>query len=157
MRPIGERAENGAVVGRMCWRYQPTLEWRPREESPAVTHAREGLLGELALAARGAPGDDWILGQRVRYLLEVGRLQEARVLAGECGGAPGWWCGALEGLILHLQGRYPKAERAFRGGLRKMEPGDYRLELEVSLMGRNPLVREIVVQVADPGGVPAAA
>jgi hypothetical protein len=103
----------------MCWRYQPTLEWRPREESPAVTHAR--------------------------------------VLAGECGGAPGWWCGALEGLILHLQGRYPEAERAFLETLREMEPGDYRLELEVSLMGRNPLVREIVVQVADPGGVPAAA
>jgi len=118
--------ECDATVGRMCWRYHSTLGWHPREEPPEVTEARDALLRDLEAAALSGPGDDWILGQRVRYLAEAGRMEEARTLAERCGTASLWWCRALEGLVLHLQGRYPEAGRAFDLALQAMDPAEAR-------------------------------
>jgi tetratricopeptide (TPR) repeat protein len=116
------RGECDATVGRMCWRYNSTLDWSPRPESPRVTEARSLLLNELEEAARRAPGNEWILGQRVRYLVEAGLLDEARTLAWECREAGAWWCRALEGFVLHLQGRFADAERLFDQALQAMDP-----------------------------------
>jgi len=110
----------------MCWRYQPTLDRRLRDEAPAVTEARDALLQSLGDAGRLAPGDEWLLGQRVRYLVEADRLEEARTLAWQCGGASIWWCRALEALVLHLQGRFPEAERAFDEALQNMDTDQAR-------------------------------
>lgn len=112
-----------ASAGRMCWRYDRTLVWRPEAEDPEVTAARETLLDELEGASAVAPGSDWILGQRVRYLLEAGRSGEAGAVAQDCGAVTPWWCRALEGLVLHLQGKYLESEGAFDDALHLMDPG----------------------------------
>jgi hypothetical protein len=112
-----------AIVGRMCWRHGPLSLWSPMPEEDEVLRAREQLISELAEIGSQLPGDEWVLGQRVWYLLEAGRSPEASVLAGECGGAAkSWWCAALEGLALHVGGRYVEAEEAFGLALASMEP-----------------------------------
>jgi hypothetical protein len=111
-----------ARVGRMCWVHAAVLGWTPREEAPAIIEARDSLIARLVEAAADAPGNPWILGQRVWYLTEADRIPEALVLAERCGGVPSWWCSALEGLVLHLQGWYPEAARAFDRALGAMPP-----------------------------------
>jgi len=116
----------------MCWRHHTVVEWRPTPDPYAVREARDTLLRNLAAEAEAAPGDPWILGQRVRYLLEAGREEEALGLARRCSGAPGWWCDALEGLALHVQGRFPEADEAFSAALASMDPEEARRWTDVS-------------------------
>jgi hypothetical protein len=109
------------TVGRMCWRHGSGTTWLPEPEDPAVSEARGELLAELARIGSRIPEDPWVLGQRVFYLVEAHRLDEARELAARCGPTEVSWCRALEGYVLHDQGRYPAAEEAFR---RSLEAGD---------------------------------
>src|SRR5690606_3314557 len=67
------------VVGRICMR-APAGDWYPPPEDERIVQARETLLAELAAAGEDAPGDPWILGQRVFYLGEAGRWEEALAL-----------------------------------------------------------------------------
>lgn len=108
------------TLGRMCVRLAETADWWPSPDPPELAAARERLLRDLADAASAAPGDEWILGQRVVYLGEAGRWDEARRVAAACGGVPHWWCAALEGLALHRLGRYVSAEEHFRRALAGM-------------------------------------
>lgn len=113
-------------VGRMCWRREEGSLWEPEAEEPEVVEARDSLLASLARVGAALPGDEWVLGQRVWYLLEADRAIEAETLARRCGGAPGWWCAALEGLALHVEGHYPAAEEAFDRALATMDPAQAR-------------------------------
>jgi len=117
------------VVGRMCWRHGPGSLWAPEPEAEAVLEARTALLGELEEVGSRIRSDEWVLGQRVWYLLEARRPTEAADLARTCGGGTAWWCAALEGLSLHVGGRYAEAESAFGRALAGMEPAR-RLEWE---------------------------
>lgn len=83
--------------------------------------ARERLLAELAAAAGEAPGDGWIAGQRVRYLVEAGRPAAAARVAAECR-AERWWCEALAGYALHAAGDHAAAEVAFDAALAAAPP-----------------------------------
>src|SRR5204862_3417383 len=60
-------------VGRFCYWYDDDGETRPPPPPPpeaaAITRARDRLLTTLDSAALALPGDAWIAGQRVRYLL----------------------------------------------------------------------------------------
>lgn len=116
-------------VGRMCIRHSRSDDWTAPPEDPAITDARLELLEALGELEREVGGDDWILGQRVRYLGEAGRWDGARDLARECSGATGWWCLALEGMALHYEGRYWEAEDRFQNALGEM-PRDLREEWE---------------------------
>lgn len=108
------------MLGRMCLRNDERGDWYPGPEDPRIAQAREELL--VVLAAAGALGDPWTLGQRVVYLGEAGRWDEARALAAACGGAEGdGWCRALEGLALHSLGRFMESESAFRTALALMD------------------------------------
>ena len=109
------------VLGRMCLRNDEGDDWYPGPEDPRIARAREELLD--VLAAAGTVGDPWILGQRVVYLGEAGRWDEAHALAAAaCGGGEGdGWCRALEGLALHALGRFPESESAFRKALARMD------------------------------------
>ena len=109
------------VLGRMCLRDDEGDDWYPGPEDPRIERAREELLD--VLAAAGTRVDPWILGQRVVYLGEAGRWDEARSLAGAAcrGGEEDGWCRALEGLALHGLGRFPESEGAFRKALAKMD------------------------------------
>lgn len=105
-------------VGRMCYWYDEKTP-EPEKEDPKVTAEREGLIDKLDSLGRANPGDNWISGQRVRYLNEAGRNEEALAVAGECKSF-GWWCGALEGFALHTLGRWAESEAAYERTLAAM-------------------------------------
>jgi hypothetical protein len=123
------------TVGRMCVTLQETSDWWPEPDPPELVAAREELLDTLARALAGAPGHEWILGQRVVYLGEAGRWNEALAEAQRCGGgSETWWCRALAGVALHRLGRYPDAEAAFRRALVRMPPEERRRWTRMELL-----------------------
>lgn len=112
-------------IGRFCLTHGNADEdWRPPPEEPAVILARGELLDRLDEAAGAAPTDGWVAGQRVRYLLEAGRSEDAVDAALECR-TPGWWCPALQGFAAHAAGDARAAEAAFESMLTAM-PADER-------------------------------
>lgn len=163
---LGSRRPSGPCdrrIGQLCWRYQPVLLWEPRGSAPVVWVARDSLLAELSRIGRRLPGDGWILGQRVRYLLEAGRVDEALVTVRQCTGAVDW-CRSLEGLVLHRLGHYAEARTAFEPALAAMAPEEAGRWLDPSMLldgeararldeavgpARDSLVRE-VWRLADP-------
>lgn len=109
------------TVGRFCYRFSDHEQGdEPPPEPPAITERRLELVTVLAGAAAALPGDGWIAGQRIRYLLEAGDEPGAIAAARECR-AERWWCAALEGLALHAAERFPDAEQAFDTALREMD------------------------------------
>ncbi len=99
------------IVGRFC-------EWHPNlrdyvvpDEGKDIVRARAELLGGLEKASTSLPGDDWIIGQRVRYLVEGHDTSAVRV-ARSCR-ATKWWCDALLGFALHVGGNFAGADSAF--------------------------------------------
>jgi hypothetical protein len=115
------------VIGRFClWNDDTDEDWRPPPEHPSVRAGRDSLIAGLDEAAAASPGDAWVAGQRVRYLVEAGRLDDAARAARECR-ADGWWCAALEGYELHAAKDYRAAEAAFSRALAAM-PAEVRRE-----------------------------
>jgi hypothetical protein len=98
-------------VGRFCYWYD---EKAPKAiELKVVTDGREHLIHVLDSLARVVPVNRWIAGQRVRYLDEAGRHDDALKAAQECQ-AGGWWCGALVAFAQHERGNYWAADSGFR-------------------------------------------
>lgn len=111
------------IVGRYClWHDDGDDDFEPPEEPESVTREREQLLDHLAGALARVPDSDWLVGQRVRYLLEADRPAEALDQATARCRAAGWWCRALEGLVLHERGSHVEAGRAFDRALAAMAP-----------------------------------
>ena len=119
-RPCEER------IGRLCLWYDGEDDWEPVPDPPDLVGARDELLTTLAGAADRIPGDEWIVGQRIRYLGEAGRWEDAVRLARTCGAAVSSWCSVLEGFALHGMGRYEAALGSFRRGLETMDPEEAR-------------------------------
>ncbi|MFN2420314.1 MAG: hypothetical protein ABR527_02885, partial [Gemmatimonadota bacterium] len=111
------------IVGRFCL-WDDGGGWEPKPEDPDIAVGREQLLDRLAELARAFPGDEWIAGQRVRYLVESERPEAAIAVAAQCA-AGSWWCRALEAYALHAASDYAGAERAFDRALGAM-PADQR-------------------------------
>src|SRR5215475_2938383 len=65
---LGRGGDCEAVVGRYCYRQQFTAA---PKEAPEVIAARERLLMTLDSVGALLPGDRWVLGQRLRYLMEA--------------------------------------------------------------------------------------
>lgn len=107
------------IVGRFCLWHSDAGSWEPPEEPEPVREARRRLIAGLDSAARRIPGDSWIAGQRVRYLLEAERYDGALEAAGACRSSE-WWCRALAGLVQHRAGRYRDAAESFEGALEAM-------------------------------------
>ena len=106
-----------AHIGRFC-------QWNEGDQDPpkepnAIRDAREDLLRTLETEAARSPGDGWIVGQQIRYLLEAGRDSAAVRAADACGGTR-WWCDALRGLALHEAGSGAAADSAFNRALAAM-------------------------------------
>jgi hypothetical protein len=93
----------------------------PPSEPERIRRARERLLHTLDSVAALLPGDPWIAGQRVRYLVEGGRSADALAAARACR-ADVWWCEALAGFALHVAGAYAPADSVYRAVLRDMPP-----------------------------------
>ncbi|MFL5528535.1 MAG: hypothetical protein ACJ791_04145 [Gemmatimonadaceae bacterium] len=105
------QADHCLIVGRFC-------EWHPNlrdyvvpDEGKDIVRIRAELLRDLERASSVLPGDDWIIGQRIRYLLES-HDRSAVAVARSCR-ATRWWCDALLGLSLHVDGRFGEADSAF--------------------------------------------
>lgn len=131
----GDRCDE--IVGRYCLWHEDGEDREPPEESESVARERDELLEHLASALRRVPDSDWLVGQRVRYLLEADRTGEALEQATEGCRAAGWWCRALEGLAHHERDAFVRAGRAFDAALAAMEPHRRRrwTDLHVLLEG----------------------
>ena len=121
--PLILGSANGACderVGRFCSWYDEG-DWYPRPELVEAEELREELLFLLDSIQALVPGDDWLLGQRVWYLSEARRWEEALEAARSCGTAEPWWCAALEGFSLHGLERYVEADRVFSIAIDQMD------------------------------------
>jgi hypothetical protein len=107
--------------------------WVSLGEAPVVRQAREELIDTLAAAAHSLPGDEWILGQRVRYLVEVARPAEALALARNCRIARSWSCTALAGYAWHVMEDFRCADSAFADALRAMPEEERRDWTDISV------------------------
>ena len=112
----GQRCD--ARIGRFCYSYSGGGGDLPRERA-GIGPERAKLLAVLDTVARALPGDAWVAGQRVRYLIEAGQPDSAAAAARSCRAAA-WWCAALEGLAWHAAGRFAAAEQAFQTALDSM-------------------------------------
>lgn len=106
-----------ARVGRFC-QWNDREDRVPKEPKP-ISEARDQLLRALDSAAQRAPADDWITGQRIRYIVEAGRDSEAVKVAESCRGTK-WWCDALKGLAYHEAADYATSDSVFHEALRAM-------------------------------------
>ncbi|MDP9277986.1 MAG: hypothetical protein M3P00_01060, partial [Gemmatimonadota bacterium] len=88
------------------------------EEGKEIRLARAELLRALAKASATLPGDDWIVGQRIRYLTET-HDSAAIGVARSCR-ASKWWCEALLGLALHVNGDFAAADSVYSSALEDM-------------------------------------
>jgi hypothetical protein len=123
--PINSRGPSGRCdvrVGRFCYWWDDG-EFEAPEELPKTTAARRTLLDRLERAASALPGDRWIAGQRVRYLVEGERFPEAVETARQCR-ADTRWCASLEGFALHASRDFASADSAFSVALAAMAPDD---------------------------------
>ncbi len=111
-------ADHCLIVGRFCEWHPNFEEYDVPDEGKGIRRARAELLRDLEKAGASVPGDDWIVGQRVRYLLEVHDTTAIGV-ARSCK-ASRWWCDALLGLALHVNGSYALADSAFSASLDEM-------------------------------------
>ena len=119
-------------IGRYCyWRGDDEPDDPPPEEVPAVRERRAALIQTLDSAAAALPGDAWIAGQRVRYLVEMGRTDEAIGAARACR-AEASWCSALAGYAAHSAGSFAIADSAYRVALDAMGDADRCRWLDVS-------------------------
>ncbi len=112
-------------VGRLC-SWDDGADWRPEPEGDELARLRTQLVRTLDSLGRVAPGDPWILGQRVAYWAEGGGWAVGLAAARRCGGVDPWWCSALEGFALHGLGRYQESLRAFEEALELMDDADAR-------------------------------
>jgi len=104
-------ANHCLIVGRFCEWHPNQTDYVVPEEGKNIVRARAELLRDLEKASSQLPGDDWIMGQRVRYLTE-GHDASAVSVSRSCR-ASKWWCDALLGLALHVGGDFSAADSSF--------------------------------------------
>lgn len=79
----------------------------------SLRRQREVLIYELALAQAKYPGDAWIAGQHLRFVIDQRDPARSVELAAECRAAVEW-CARLMGLAQQQADNIPGAEYAFR-------------------------------------------
>lgn len=105
-------------VGRFCYWYEEGGP-APPTEPEKIRQARDRLIEQIDSVGGRWPNDRWISGQRVRYLTEAGRYEDAVRAASECTSRE-WWCSALRGFAYHAAGRYEEADSSYEASLRLM-------------------------------------
>lgn len=111
--PADERAPDDERVARDA-SLRPG--WRDR-----VHALRAALLDSLAMFAEHHPGDAWIAGARVRFLVDQGETAAAIGIARTCT-ADAVWCAQLTGFALAAAGDYAHADSAFDAAGAAMTP-----------------------------------
>jgi len=126
-------------IGRFCYWHDDTPDVAP-PEPPAVGVAREPLIKVLDDVAGAIPGDAWVAGQRVRYLVEAGRTEQALAAARACRAAR-WWCRALEGFARHAAGDFLGADSAYQVALEHMPAAERCRWTDLSSLLEDPVRR----------------
>ena len=121
-----------AQVGRMCY-WQEDPEEDPLPEPRSIERARASLLSTLGHLNAVSPGDNWIAGERVRYLVESGQDSAAVDVAHSCS-PPRWYCNVLRGYALHSSERYAEAETAYDSALAGMPAAERCRWNDVSML-----------------------
>jgi hypothetical protein len=138
--PPGVASSGGrcdARIGRFCYWSGGGSAELPREPA-RIGRERARLLAVLDGVALALPGDGWVAGQRVRYLLEAGHAGAATDAARACR-ATAWWCAALQGLAEHEAGDYGSAERSFDAALSEMPDDEQCRWTDLSDLLEEPL------------------
>jgi hypothetical protein len=132
--PVQERGSGpcDVRVGRYCYWRGDDDEEQPPAEDGRIRERRDELIRTLTEAARAAPGDRWVSGQLVRYLVEAGRADAAQAYASHDCLASAEWCAALTGYAAHAARAYAAADSAFDRALDAMEPGERCRWLDIS-------------------------
>src|SRR3989454_5016754 len=125
LRPSGSSDGRYEVIGRIRYWYEHGGDGDSAPpEPPQIRRARTRLLAALDVAGASLPGDEWIVGQRVRYLLEDSQPRLAARAVEQCRAVRSW-CEALGGLVQHASGEFVAAESLFSTALADM-PEDER-------------------------------
>lgn len=114
------------VIGRFCYNHSAE-DSSLAPEPEIVSAARQSLIAALDTAAAWHPGDAWIAGQRIRYLVESGNYGTALSVAEACDLTHQWKCYAFAGYVRHVEGEYDIAENLFGEALHAM-PDSLRCE-----------------------------
>lgn len=132
--PLDTRASGrcDVRVGRFCYWWDDG-EYPAPPEPPRTKAARATLVDRLTRAAETLPGDRWIAGQRVRYLVEDDRARVAVEAARECR-ADASWCSALAGFAFHSAGDFLRADSAFNVALAAMPERQRCQWMDISLL-----------------------
>src|SRR5688572_9902339 len=128
-------------VGRYCYWYDTTIT-DVVPEPKSIGEARGKLLGLLDSATARNSADEWVVGQRVRYLIEADRLADALAAARSCA-AERSWCLALEGLALHVAERYAESDSVYDAALGAMTATQRCEWYDLSLILDGPVGREL--------------
>lgn len=115
----GAQSPRAVHIGRMVYWPDDDDDETPPADPTAVRSRRGRLIALLDSVAAAIPGDRWVAGQRVRYLIEAGRADEAIAATRDCA-AERAWCLRLAGYALHLAGRFAAADSAFGAALAAM-------------------------------------
>ncbi|MFI5227488.1 MAG: hypothetical protein ACHQWU_00380 [Gemmatimonadales bacterium] len=128
------------TVGRYCyWRGDGSDDRPPPPDRPEVQQRRDALISQLDSASVALPGDAWLAGQHVRYLVEAGRTDDAlRFALRECR-AGAAWCDALGGYAAQEADRFALADSAFSAALAAMGDAERCRWLDVSVDLDGPL------------------
>jgi len=156
-------AHHCLIVGRFCQWHADYSAYVIPDEGKEIRRERARLLRGLEQAAAVIPGDDWIIGQRIRYLVESRDTSAVRV-ARSCA-ATRWWCDALLGFTLHVGGDFSAADSAFSAALERMpsaikchwvnvspllDDGDFRVAFRRMPCGQREAAVARIWWVADP-------
>ena len=121
-------------IGRFCLTHGAAgSEWVTPPEHDDVVISRGNLVDGLSQVAVLMPGDGWVAGQLVRYLVEARRLDEALRYARACR-AEAWWCAALVGFVHHYSADPAAADSAFDASLAAMEESERERWLDLSMI-----------------------
>jgi hypothetical protein len=124
-RPSGSNGGRYQMIGRIRYWYESGADEDSAPPEPLrIRQARARLLAALDGAGTTLPGDEWIVGQRVRYLLEDSQPRLAARVVEQCRAVRSW-CEALGGLVRHVAADFPAAESLFSAALTDM-PEDER-------------------------------
>jgi hypothetical protein len=119
-------------IGRYCyWRGDEDEEHQP-EEPAEIVRRRDELLRALDSVSTELPGDAWVAGQRVRYLVEAGHTNDALRYARTGCRASVAWCAALAGYAEHVAGQFAAADSDYAIALAAMDRDERCRWLDIS-------------------------
>ncbi|MBL0938133.1 MAG: hypothetical protein IBJ03_04515 [Gemmatimonadaceae bacterium] len=88
-----------------------------------LTLARDSLRTILSTSLNRAPGDGWIFGQHIRFLVYDSLYTQALRALEECGTEP-WLCAALTAYVHHARGSDKDAEAHFARAMSAVPPDE---------------------------------